>query len=1352
MARGRLDPHVAAHVEWLDYVVPTGLVVSATALASRGAILDRHDREGHERLRDLLHRVPQAPAPDARKASDLGAAPFGGSSATARRPAIRDFSELARDVLGWSLRAPHYVGPLARSPQPSSLEVHLPSSGRRLAPDLAVADPEPADGAVPWQLLVRVLPPGVRPDEVPAGARDPLSPHSEMERLLRETRVPAGLVVSEEALRLVSAPRGENSGWIDFRAREMVETGGRPIAAALRLLLSERRLLTLPRAQRLSALLLESREHQNSVSERLSEQVLHALYELLRGLQAADGDRGGALLRAVVAQRPEDVYHGLLTVVLRLVFLLYAEERDLLPQAETFRRAYALGALHARLREDAALHPDTMDRRYGAWAQLLALFRMVHDGAVADGLRLPARLGVLFDPDRFPFLEGRAPGRRRAEERVLDVPLVPDGAVFRALENLRILDGERLSYRALDVEQIGSVYETMMGFKVEVATGPSLALRARSAKGAPTTIDLAQLLGAPARERVRWLEERADRPVPAATARALAAASSVDDLHHALSSLVDRHATPDVVPEGALVLQPGAARRRSASHYTPRSLTEPIVQTTLAPLLERLRGEAGAPPRPEAILDLKVCDPAMGSGAFLVQACRHLADRLVEAWHAHGARPDVPPDEDEVVHARRLVALRCLYGVDRNPMAVDLAKVSLWLATLAAGHPLTFVDHALRHGDSLVGLSRREFEALDWDGSKPRILKGLRVAEALDEVAALRTRIRDAGDRADDDERHALFAAAEQALDRVRLYGDLVVGAWFQGASAREREAKRERAVTTILAGRAEAERPEAEARRRAEPPLVPFHWEIEFPEVFERDNPGFDAFVGNPPFAGKNAIASGNPDRYPVWLKERHVESHGNADLAAHFFRRAYRLLRRAGTFGLVATNTIAQGDTRASGLRWICMNGGTIYAARKRVPWPGEAAVVVSVVHGAKEAEPTPRVLDGVVVPTITAYLLPRGDHADPLPLSANAGQSFQGSIVLGMGFTFDDTDRSGTASTLAEMRALIEQDPRNHEVIVPYIGGEELNSDPSQRHHRFVINFGTRTEQECRRRWPALLTLVERRVRPDREDLHRDAYRQLWWQFGEKRAALWRAVGGLRRVLAVSRVGQHATFAFLPTGMVYAESLVVFPFETHAALCALQSRLHETWARFFGSSMRDDLRYTPSDCFETFPFPEGWATHPALEAAGRAYHDFRADLMVRTQFGLTKTYNRFHDPEEGAPDIERLRALHADLDRAVLAAYGWSDLVERRCDFVPEHAEDAEEVGSEGGRRRRVRHRYRWPDETVEEVLARLLDLNAARARAEARAGAGAAARARSDAAPSRPRPRRSRSADGRGGLFE
>ena len=198
-------------------------------------------------------------------------------------------------------------------------------------------------------------------------------------------------------------------------------------------------------------------------------------------------------------------------------------------------------------------------------------------------------------------------------------------------------------------------------------------------------------------------------------------------------------------------------------------------------------------------------------------------------------------------------------------------------------------------------------------------------------------------------------------------------------------------------------------------------------------------------------------------------------------------------------------------------------------------------------------------------------------------------------------------------------------------------------------------------------------------------------------------------LERVLAVNcGATPHLALAFLPARTVFAHTLAVFPLATHAAFCALQSRPHETWARFFGSSMKDDLRYTPSDVFETFPFPSNWIADPMFEAAGQAYSDFRADLMVERDEGLTKTYNRFHDPNDTDPAIVRLRELHADMDRAVLNAYGWSD-VPTRCEFLLDHESDEDETAS----RRRKPYRYRWPDTVRDEVLARLMALNQERA---------------------------------------
>ena len=223
--------------------------------------------------------------------------------------------------------------------------------------------------------------------------------------------------------------------------------------------------------------------------------------------------------------------------------------------------------------------------------------------------------------------------------------------------------------------------------------------------------------------------------------------------------------------------------------------------------------------------------------------------------------------------------------------------------------------------------------------------------------------------------------------------------------------------------------------------------------------------------------------------------------------------------------------------------------------------------------------------------------------------------------------------------------------------------------------------------------------------------------WWRYGAYSRNLYSAISGLKRVLAVAQVSQNFALAFLPSHMIFSCKLYIFPFGSYAAFCALQSRIHETWARFFGSTLEDRLAYNNTDCFETFPFPDDWELHPVFEGAGKIYYEFRAELMVRNNEGLTKTYNRFHDPNEDDPRILRLRQLHADMDRAVLNAYGWTD-IPTASEFLLDYEIDKEEWG-----KKKKPWRYRWPDDVRDEVLGRLLELNAERAAEEKRADAPA-----------------------------
>ena len=247
------------------------------------------------------------------------------------------------------------------------------------------------------------------------------------------------------------------------------------------------------------------------------------------------------------------------------------------------------------------------------------------------------------------------------------------------------------------------------------------------------------------------------------------------------------------------------------------------------------------------------------------------------------------------------MAQRCLYGVDKNPMAVDLAKLSLWLATLAKDHPFTFLDHALQCGDSLVGLTKAQIVGFHWKPEKQRDFARAAIEGQLSRALDQRRQIREAPDGTSEALLRERLTAADGFLDPGRRYGDLVVAAFFAADNDRKRKERLESLSDDLAAQRSQfdvARHQRLEAAvgglRGGPHPVVPFHWEIEFPEVFDRENPGFDAFVGNPPFAGKNTIAAGHAAGYPDWLKTIHEESHGNADLVAHFFRRAFDLLRR--------------------------------------------------------------------------------------------------------------------------------------------------------------------------------------------------------------------------------------------------------------------------------------------------------------------------------------------------------------------------------------------------------------------------------------------------------------------------
>jgi hypothetical protein len=1288
------DPAIFAHQEWLGYVQPVGLVVSIPAMLDANVRINQNIAPDHRRFLEAL------PA-------DSAGEPI---------PEAAKFPEFAQTVLGWS--ANDLYGAPGAAPLPESLEVSLPDYNETLRPSYALREYEPAENAREWILLVQVLPMGVNFDAVEEvdSQHWQASPQAKFERLLRQTQVPIGLLFNGRQIRLVYAPDKELSGHATFKLAEMVKVAGRPIFAAFQMLLSAERLYSVAERERLPAVLENSRKYQNVVSTQLASQVLEALYELLRGFQAADDQAQGKLLHDELAKDPDHVYRGLLTTLLRMVFVLYAEDRGLLSTDPVFANYYSITGLYERLRIDDGRYPDTMDQRYGAWAQLLTLFRLIYRGGSHAALKIPAREGYLFDPDRYPFLEGRHDPKDE-----VSIPRVPDGVLFRVLSKLMLLDGERISYRSLAVEQIGSVYEAIMGFELHVASGLSIAIKPAKKHGAPTTINLEALLQTAPEKRLKWFTDETDQKLPGKAVDLLKAAATVNDLMNALDRKIASAVTPGIVAKSAMIFQPSNERRRSGSHYTPSSLTGPIVEAALAPVLKQL----GDNPTPAQILNLKVCDPAMGSGAFLVEACRQLGSALSRAWHAHNERPILPPDEDEELHAQRQIAQRCLYGVDKNPMATDLAKLSLWLATLAKDHPFTFLDHSLRAGDSLVGLTRKQIAAFNWNPSGQMSLLEQRIRRTIETVSDFRQRIFAARDDVPYSLLKQQLDGAEDALSLPRQIGDAVIAAFFTEQKPKDRENIRTRLSDTLtsdlrdhgfVAVDGAIDKAIAKLKTGAKG-VHPFHWELEFPEVFTVDDRGeqkggYDVIVGNPPFMGGQLISGAVSQAYLEYLKASFEGTSRVTDLVAYFFRRSFDLLRPSGAMGLIATNTIAQGDTRSGALRIIRKQGGRIFSVVKRMPWPGQAAVVVSVVHIGKGVPAPPFQLNGKPVQSINAYLCAAGPDDDPLSLHANEAISFHGSYIYGAGFTFDDGDPNGTP--LAEMRSLLASNPELHEFIQPYIGGEDILRDPRQNYSRFVINVNQFDERAAWSAAPQLMRILKAKVYPERMLLRDNVdglkYKAFWWRWARHSTGLDALKVNQARFLVHPFTSGHLAFAFVQSNVVVGSPHNVLGLYSDGSFANVQSRVHEAWVRFFASSLKDDLRYTRSDCFDTFPLSPGFERNEVLTEVGKVYYDFRADLMIRNDEGLTKTYNRFHDPNEDSAGIQRLRKLHAAMDRAVLDAYGWQD-IQPVSDFFPEFDEEEEE--DESGRPKKKKYRYRWPEEIHDEVLARLLDLNRQRA---------------------------------------
>lgn len=566
-----------------------------------------------------------------------------------------------------------------------------------------------------------------------------------------------------------------------------------------------------------------SERHRAAVRDSLQAGVRDALASLLRAFGTA---RRPARQRDEASARMDESLDESLTVVYRILFLLFAEARGLVPLWHpTYRDSYTVESLRPAI--ESPVNPR------GLWQSLQAIARLAHRGCRAGTLRVPPFNGRLFSPVYAPLAESLQLDDRPVREALVALTTRPTRA-----------GRQRIAYGDLGVEQLGGVYERILDFS----------------------------------------------PAPARRG-------------------------------GTIALVATGRRKATGTFYTPRTLTEFMVRRALAPLV--------ADAAPERVLSLRVLDPAMGSGAFLVAACRYLAHAYESALLRAGAVSVDHVGERDRAEFRRTVAQRCLFGVDVNPMAVQLGRLSLWLTTLAGDRPLTFLDHHLRAGNSLVGASLEHVLRRDppQHGRRRRGPPGLPLFD-LDQAdnavsAAVDARLSLARDPCDT---LAQVRAKERLLSSLQHEGaplamwksvaDLWCAEWFRAA----REPHRGPAFRTLadqLLGNSAVLPAQVAGPLLTEAALVArrerfFHWPLEFPEVFHGvdgspiPSPGFDAVIGNPPWEMLRGERGGVADSAALTRFARASGTYtwqgdGHANLYQLFLERALSLTRPGGRFALV-------------------------------------------------------------------------------------------------------------------------------------------------------------------------------------------------------------------------------------------------------------------------------------------------------------------------------------------------------------------------------------------------------------------------------------------------------------------
>lgn len=812
--------------------------------------------------------------------------------------------------------------------------------------------------------------------------------------------------------------------------------------------------------------------------------------------------------------------------------------------------------------------------------------------------------------------------------------------------------------------------------------------------------------------------------------------------------------------------KPGDERAATGSHYTPDDLVQPLIKHSLDHLVaERLKAKDPA----AALLDLRVADIACGSGHILLAAARRIATEL-----AIVRTGEEQPSPTAYRAAIRDVIRTCIYGVDLNPLAVELCKVALWLEAHNPGEPLNFLDHHIKCGNAIVGFVKREevdagvpdeaFAKLP--GDDPDIGKEVRARNKRErkeratgqaklafthqretELAAVLDRWRTVTSMpettpAEIDAKKTAFESfsSSGAAFTLRNLASIPIAQFYIPRSPENAD----RLITDerfrdFWSGRVAAQGQAPAAAFALSHRKRFFHWFIEFPEIVLRG--GFDCILGNPPYLGGNRIANRFGVEVAEFLKAAFV-CDGNSNFVINFMLRAWTLLHTQGHLAMIASQSIKEGTSRTDGLQRMLSSGGTITYAKRNVRWPGRAATDVDLVALAKGPCTGRRVLDDRDVQSINSALEAECESPEPITLPSQESRSYVGVALHGDGFLLSPD----------EATILLGQDQRCEAVVRPFLIGDDLISYPSPTASRFAIDFSDLDETDAQR-FEAAFRLIEERVRPERVKNKRASRAKYWWHFGEKATGLQRVLATGQPYLITAKTAKHlAFFRVVGRPFVLDQSLTVLALDDWESFGVVQSQIHEVWARGQSSNQGGTPRYNASTAFATFAFP--WmgskASLPALREVAELLYQHRSMMMRAMWLGITDIYNLFHSRdleaglrthfagrtkkttrglsipserrkqalattyEQALAGLLELRRLHVALDNSVRDAYGWQSLDLQHDFYEVETLPENDRV------------RYTISPAARKEVLKRLLALNHERAEAEQAAAAPAVAK--------------------------